>query len=212
MGGCCSTKGSADDEVVVELNDAVVNACVQCKAGKHGPDVQVKSTDTGNFSVTGSGGIMLGSCSLDCDVAYWEVKVVKGGKGVNIGLKKYRPKQPCDLGGQLATQSNDGKGADPCWILQHEHLGKSREGEGFREGDVVGVHWDQTDFPMVSFSLNGDFLPSASITRIRPAQDIYPAVSCAAGAAVEVCFDGTLFVHKPIAGKFCQIICASSLI
>jgi len=29
---------------------------------------------------------------------------------------------------------------------------------------------------------------------------------------VELCFDGTLFLHKPIAPKFLQIICASSLI
>jgi len=211
MGGCCSRKGEEADEVVVELNDTVVNACVQCRAGKHGEGVTVKTTDKGNYHVgAAAGGTLLGSCSLDCDVAYWEVKVVKGGPGVNIGLKKFVPKRPCALDGELVSGTNDGKGADPCWIIQKENLGKGKK--EFQDGDVIGVHWDQTDFPMVSFTLNGEFLPSASITRIRPAQDIYPAVSVANGSEVEICFDGSLFAHKPAAAKFLQIICASSLI
>ena len=151
MGSCCSKKGSENDEVVIELNDPVVNTCVQCRAGNHGAGLRVKSTDKGNYNITATeaGGTVLGSCSLDCDVAYWEVKVVKGGNGVNIGLKKYKPKQPCDLSGLLDTQNNDGKETDPCWLLKREHLGEDRRTEGFREGDIVGVHWDQTDFPMV---------------------------------------------------------------
>ena len=142
-------------------------------------------------------------------VAYWEVKIVKGGAGVNIGLKKYVAKRPIPLDGKLETETNDGKGSEPCWILQRDLMGKQTT---LNDGDVIGIHWDQTDFPMVSFTLNGVFLPSASITRIRPAQDIFPAVSCADGSVAEVCFDGSNFAFKPIASKYTAIVCASSLI
>lgn len=72
MGGCCSSKKSnstASDEVVIELNSQVVNV-MQCKAGKHGNGVSVStSRDSGKVIVTGlsAGGILLGSCALDCD-------------------------------------------------------------------------------------------------------------------------------------------------
>jgi hypothetical protein len=211
--GCCSSK-EEKDEVVIELNTAT-NAAVQCRKGKCAEGLEVTSLENGNLLVKGlkTGGIMLGSCALDCDVAYWEVKVHKipstNEGGVHIGLKKFQVKTPVPLTGSLQSD-NDGKGEAPSWNLSRSALGKDRT--DLKEGDVVGVHWDQTDFPMVSFTLNGAFLPKASITRIRPAQDIFPAVSVAAGCALEVCFDAANFAHKPISSKFGGIICASSLI
>lgn len=228
--GCCSSSEDTD-EVVIELN-TTTNAAVQCHKGRSAEGLHITNADNGNIIVkaasSDSGGIMLGSCSLDCDVAYWEVKIIKNktnnedkdesknsGSGIGIGLKKFQAKNPVPLTGFISNSDNDGKGASPSWSLNTVHLGKSKEKEltDFKEGDIIGVHWDQTDFPMVSFTLNGNFLPNASITRIRPAQDIYPAISIhGSNQIVEVVFDSANFTHKPLSSKFGGIICASSLI
>lgn len=190
----------------MELND-VTNAAVQCYAGKTGRNALVKRTEAGDFRIRGEG-TMVGSCSLDCDIAFWEIKVLKGADDVQIGLKKFSPKRPVSLDGQL-TGDNDGKGSAPQWALKREFL---PQGQKLKAGDVVGVHWDQTDFPMVCFTLNGTFLPNASITRIRPAQDIYPAVSVSGEGEVEARFAGGTFEHSPMASKFTPIVCATNLI
>jgi hypothetical protein len=205
MGGCCSS--SEDDVEVVELNN-VTNAAVQCQGGKCGSNIKMSRSEGGDFKVSGSG-VMLGSCCLDCDIAYWEIKVLKGGASVNIGLKKFHAKRPVSLEGTLKSE-NDGKGNEPEWVLLREYLPK--DCPELKEGDVIGVHWDQTDFPMVCFTLNGVFLPNASITRIRPAQDIYPAISVVGDGQVLTRFSGDNFEHKPIASKFVPIVCATNLI
>lgn len=201
--GCCP---SSDEEVVVELND-VTNAAVQCNAGMAGKNTLVKRTEAGDYHISGQG-TMVGSCSLDCDIAFWEVKLLREADSVQVGLAKFNPKRPVPLEGEL-TGDNDGKGAAPQWVLKREFL---PQGQKLQEGDVVGVHWDQTDFPMVCFTLNGVFLPNASITRIRPAQDIYPAVSVSGKGEAEARFAGGTFEFKPMASKFTPIVCATNLI
>ena len=111
--GCCSSK--EDDLEVVELN-TTTNAAVQCKVGKCGAKVKVRQNEAGDYLVSGEG-TMIGSCGLDCDIAYWEIKVVKGAADVNIGLKRFTPKRPVSLDETLKSD-NDGKGVAPEWILQ----------------------------------------------------------------------------------------------
>jgi len=82
-----------------------------------------------------------------------------------------------------------------------------------KEGDVVGVYWDQTDMPMLSFALNGEKISDQySTNRIRPTQDIYPAVSVKKDSTSCVMFDGQTFAYPPSSTKFGAIICSTNII
>ena len=139
----------------------------------------------------------MGSCSLDCDTAFWEVVVGKNPSGLKIGVKRFQPKKPSPLTGELDPKSGD------AWIL---------EGVELNEGDVIGVCWDQTDLPMLSFCRNGEFLSSGAITRIRPSNDLYPAISLSQDTTCEVIFNGDSFIKASPLPKFKMIVCATSLI
>ena len=89
------------------------------------------------------------------------------------------------------------------WYLKYTEL---------KEGDVVGIYWDQTDFPMLNFSVNGKMLQNYAINRIRPSSDIYPAVSVQSGSSCAFGFDGEHFKYPPSSNKFKMIVCATSLI
>ena len=142
----------------------------------------------------------MGSCSLDCDTAFWEVVLGKKPEGIRVGIKRCTKQSTIQLSGQL---DGKGEGESPSWCL---------EGHSFKEGDVIGVCWDQTDLPMLSFTLNGAILPTGSITRIRPANDIYPAVSLTKESTCEIIFDGAHFLKSAPSSKFSMIVCATSLI
>lgn len=101
---------------------------------------------------------------------------------------------------------------DDAANLSPEQISWYLESTELKEGDVVGVYWDQTDFPMLNFSLNGKLIPNSSVNRIRPSQDIFPAVSIQAGSICEIGFDGDNFIYPPVASKFKGIVCATSLI
>jgi hypothetical protein len=191
---------SDEDEVVIELGSAT-NAAVTCKCGAFGPNVKaITDSATNNISIEGSG-IALGSCPLDCDTAYWEVKIGPNPANICLGVKRYNAKKAAPLTGTLLDNNPDDN-----FIL------KLPTGTELKSGDVVGIFWDQTDLPMLSFALNGVDLPSASYTRIRPAQDITPAVSVCDGAICQFVFDGNHFTHPPKSCKFKMIVCATSLI
>lgn len=136
---------------------------------------------------------------MDCDVAYFEVKIGRNNPHcTKVGVKKGNKKN-MDLSGFLEQVEGS---ESPSWVFDYPDL---------KEGDVVGVHWDQTDLPMLSFTLNGIEFTQAAITRVRPAQDIFPAVSMKAGSC-ELIFDEDGFLHKPKSSKFKMIVCATSLI
>ncbi len=145
----------------------------------------------------------MGSCPIDCDTGYFEVKL--GNKATNdtirVGVKRYNPKKNADLSGQLDAPSELFPGF--CFTSQKVTL---------KAGDVIGVHWDQTDLPMLSFTVNGVEIAEAAINRIRPSNEIYPAVSLSGGADCAVIFADQDFSFKPRASKFKMIVCATSLI
>lgn len=205
MGGCC-TKPEDD---VIEVTNVMTNNCM-CKSGARGPKVNAKLDESKNIISVSGHGVLLGSCPLDGDTAYWEIIVGKNPEGLRIGLKKFAKFKDdsggaAELTGVLGDDSSNGtNSAYPTWALV--------DGE-YKEGDVIGVYWDQTDMPMLSFSKNGEMLPSScGANRVRPAHDIYPAVSVKDGATCCVMFDGDHFAHPPAGSKFKAIICASSLI
>ena len=94
---------------------------------------------------------------------------------------------------------------DTVWLFD-----KSRH--SLKSGDVVGFYWDQTALPMLSFTVNGEDMPSLSINRVRPAVDVFPSVSVKGKSTVTFCFNGDSFRHPPKSSKFAMIVCASQLI
>lgn len=208
---CCCFKGNAasegkinkskkSEQNEIELSSNAVNSMVMCKVGVKGKQ-SIVNVDSGSNIIQVSGrGTVLGSCALDCDTAFWQVKVGNNPSGIKIGVKRWVAKRPvsCD---ELLT--GDAGGDEPNWILSNYEL---------KTDDVVGVYWDQTDFPILSFSVNNVDIPEASIHRIRPAIDILPAVSVDKGSTCEIIFDGNSFTHKPKSSKFKMIVCATSLI
>ena len=104
--------------------------------------------------------IDFGSSILDCDIGYWEVEVGDNPKGCRVGIKRFNHKKgPVSLDGGLEA----GEKVPSCWILEPRDLD-----EEIKKGQVIGIHWDQSDFPMVSFTIDGRLHSKASITRVRP--------------------------------------------
>lgn len=202
MAFCCcfKSKSKKDSDSNVELSESVTNSAVTCKCGSVGKNVKVQHDTTTNiYTCTGSG-TFLGSCALDCDTAFWQVRVGANPCDVRIGVKRFVSKKSINLDNGLEHEDTD----SPAWWYQGDRQ--------LQTGDVVSIYWDQTDLPMVSFAINGEDIHTASITRIRPACDVLPAISVANNASAEVIFDETSFVHPPKSKKFKMIVCAMSVI
>lgn len=200
--GCCLVR-ARDEGKETEMTEQTINVTLTCKAGCKGKGVTVNDdTTSSGFKLSGKG-VLIGSCPLDCDTARWEVVIGKlnGGK-IDIGVKRYHPKTPCNLDNSLPEGKDDAN--SQAWFLEDCSL---------KEGDVVGIYWDQTDFPMLSFTLNGTLLRSNSISRIRPSSDVYPAVSVSGGeGSCTVIFNEKGFRFPSISSKFKMIICSSSIL
>jgi hypothetical protein len=179
---------------------STTNVACMVKLGAKGSQVKSKlKNETNTYTIEGHG-TALGSCSLDCDTGYWEVHIGKNPKGIQIGVVRFNSKKPTSL---EAPMDGKGEGVTPSWCLSDTEL---------KEGDVVGVCWDQTDLPMLSFCLNGNLIATGSVTRIRPANDVCPAVSVEEGSSCEIVFDGNHFLKPCPSSKFTMIVCATSLI
>ena len=227
---CCCFKGKSategkngknnkSTEKDIELSSNAVNSMVMCKVGACGKQTVVNIDSSTNIIQVSGRGTVLGSCALDCDTAFWQVKVGNNPsvthslthslthspthsltQGVKIGVKRWVAKKPVSCDDILSGNTT---GDEPSWILNNYEL---------KTGDVIGVYWDQTDFPILSFTVNSIDIPEASVHRIRPAIDILPAVSVEKGSSCEIIFDGNSFTHKPKSNKFKMIVCATSLI
>ena len=193
----------------MEMQDSVTNATVVCRAGKKGDHVSVKEDHScSGYSISGTG-TMVGSCALECDIAYWEVILGKNPSKVRIGIKRYNPKKAVALNDHSIDQPLDKTKKDTHWLLDPEALGKDVV---LKEGSIVGVHFDQSDFPMLSFTVDGKLHSNASVTRIRPTQDLIAAVSVEEGGTATVIFNEDGFKQKPWAGKFKAIVASTNLI
>jgi hypothetical protein len=198
MGCCCSKRNREDDSIPLSN---IPNTCVTSKVGKVGSNVRVTPVSSnGSFLISGNG-TAVGSCILECDSAYWEVKIGDKPEGLCIGVKRFDDSKSQSLDGYLDNESD--KHGEEAWCLH---------GVTFVKDDVVGVYWDQIDRPMLSFSLNGVALPQASHTRVRPANNIVPAVSVHDGSTCSFIFDEKHFLFPPKSSRYGMIVCATSLI
>ncbi|RYY83338.1 hypothetical protein EON63_11440 [archaeon] len=162
--GCLCSKTS--EEEVIELSP-VTNTAVMCKAGKKGDKVQVTHTTEG-YGVKGNG-IFIGSCPLDCDTGRWEVQVVKGGGKVCVGIIRHRTEKANRKTDNTNLESTSAS-TNPWSVDMNKTLADYAQSDTcpafffdpslLNDGDVVGVYWDQTDMPMLSFSVNGKVMHS----------------------------------------------------
>ena len=187
---CCASRHDYDDSDDEGIETPMSNVNL-CQAGLTSGDL--KAEEKGGVYTTSGKGVLIGSCALECDTAYWEVVVGKDAANLKIGVVRFDSK----------TQKKAPNLDKDAWALDKETL---------KEGDVIGVHWDQTDLPMLSFTKNGERCVS-SVNRIRPSNNIYAAVEAtSAKVTCQVVFDGRHFKSKPLASKFSAIVCATSII
>ena len=187
---CCSKRREYDED-----DDEIELSANNCKIGliSEGMTITPKRTNEEGAYVVNGKGIAMGSCPLECDTAYWEVMLGKNPENVKIGVVRFDPK----------TDKKPTPISKDKWQLEDDSL---------KEGDVVGIHWDQTDLPMLSFTKNGDRITS-SVNRIRPSNNIYAAVELAsANASATLVFDGRFFDFEPLASKFGAIVSATNII
>jgi len=206
LSSCPCFKSNRTEDIAIELQTNVIqgtNDNVTCKSGNHGEKIKI-ILENGIYNISGSG-IALGSCPLDCDTGYWEIRVGNNPLGVLIGLKRYKNKKDkqTTITSSLNGNLNDEDNESPNWIFKGKEL---------KINDVIGIYWNQTDLPMVSFTLNGEMISNASINRIRPAIDIFPAISLLDGSTCDMIYSQEKFLFPPKSSKFSQIVCATSII
>eukprot|EP00941_MAST-03F_sp_MAST-3F-sp1_P005700 g5700.t1 len=148
-----------------------------------------------NFVIIGDG-TALANAALHQSRAYWEVKVLEAGDfsiGVSHRLK------PEHLNGQLGDNSRH------SWGLRVD----GNSGLLAKTGDIFSVSLDQSEIPVLHFSLNGVRLENRSIRGIRGL--VFPAMSVTNGSRLDANFGPTAFVHEPPKG-FAGIIRAQDIL
>lgn len=202
--GCLCFKGRGNQEDgIEEININVTNSAVTCKPGFKGSKVQVQQTENFSYKVSGSG-ILLGSCPLDADTARWEVVLGSDTANIQVGIMRYRQKEASKILEDDLAKHESSADNNTAWRLSTQ--------QPLKKGDVIGIFWDQTDLPMLSFSINGELVSQASVNRIRPSTEIFPAISLSGNAEAELIFDERAFKCPAISTKFKMIICSTSII
>ena len=134
MGCCCSSSNKKDSNAEVkaelQLNPIKNNEAVSCKNGLCGSYVKFAyNEEKKTYDVEGTG-TALGSCALDCDVAYFEVRIGNlNPQGVKVGLKRISKKQT-NLSGLLDDDSSNDGGSSQAWtFVPNNSYGPLKEGD-----------------------------------------------------------------------------------
>ena len=225
MGCCCSSEESADT-AIEEVELETRNVANMPKIGLHSKHMKIARIDHGLFKIKGKG-VALSSCMLEADIAYWEVVIpssssrTSGKENVMVGVSRFMKNQK---GTPILDTPVDFTAVNECGdnnvsvkalpTQQVPFWGMPVSIHNHEKDTVVGVHFDQTDLPMLSFTVNDELQFSKSINRIKPSQNLYVSVSIPDGCENEciVIFDDAHFKGKPSANKFGPLICSSSLI
>eukprot|EP00300_Choanocystis_sp_HF-7_P001361 c11102_g1_i1.p1 GENE.c11102_g1_i1~~c11102_g1_i1.p1 ORF type:complete len:197 (+),score=34.19 c11102_g1_i1:1130-1720(+) len=177
MTGCCGPcvhyfrsllqkKGKSGKSV--ELKSISVDAPVNIKILAHGAGVSANG-----LRVKG-GGSALASSMLEQDASYWEIHVVKTGT-ISVGVS--RRASPEELASPVGSNPNS--------------FGSTWRPLELQVGDVVGVCFGQSSFPMLDFTVNGVEAEGRSVVRVRG--DVFPIVSVSDGAEVLFVFSDFKF-------------------
>eukprot|EP00300_Choanocystis_sp_HF-7_P025058 c2670_g1_i2.p1 GENE.c2670_g1_i2~~c2670_g1_i2.p1 ORF type:complete len:161 (-),score=39.45 c2670_g1_i2:110-592(-) len=143
-----------------------------------------------NGGVVEGEGTLLVNLQLEQDAAYWEVVVVRPGT-ISAGLSKHDPSQ---------IESTIGEGT--------QSFGSTWTAQELKEGDVIGICFQQSDFPMLSFTLNGLVDDGRSVKRFRG--DTFPAVTVKDSAQIRFEFDN--FKYQPPTSRFVAVMVAKNML
>lgn len=144
-----------------------------------------------SFAVSGEG-TALASSSVEQERAYWEVRVLKPG-AIRVGVSQLQAKQA--LASALQAAGPLSWSVDAAVGARAGGGGSSGGGGGCKEDDVVGVAFDQSEKPVVRFTLNGEPQPAWTLQGVKGT--VYPAVSVGDGAICDCCFSSGLFDYTP---------------
>lgn len=224
--GCCCSSEDVDTASSGEVELETRNVANMPKIGLHSKFMKIARIDHGLFKIKGKG-VALSSCMLEADIAYWEMVIpARPANGaltekVMVGVSRFmkNQKETPILDTPIDFAAVDEGGDNSALVKSHPTLqvpfwGMPVSIPSNEKDTVIGVHFDQTDLPMLSFTVNDELQLSKSINRIKPSQNLYVSVSIPQGYEDEciVIFDDAHFKGKPAANKFGPLICSSSLI
>lgn len=174
MGGCCSCCGCSQDssdgggtDKEMELQAQKSKKALSISETMSAPTIIRKTSNT----ISGQG-LALAGVTIEQDVAYWEwhmkapskktMESILFGVTAKKDAKFYQdlPPEKCK------TIEEDG----PSQVNGTQWMRRI----DFENGDVIGVAIQQSDLPMVQFSLNGEPLHISAINRFQGT--MYPAI------------------------------------
>lgn len=149
-----------------------------------------EDVEANGLTVSGSG-TALAAAMLEQDAAYWEIVVGQAGT-IAAGVSQRQAKDA------LGATLGDGKAS----------FGSLWGALELQAGDVLGVCLGLSDYPMLTYYLNGSLLDERAVDRVKG--DVYPAVSVADGA--EVTFLFTDFKQSPPSSRFDPVMIAREIL
>jgi len=109
----------------------------------------------------------------------------------------------------LPSVDDDKQGPRKGWVVESCVL-YAPALQQLKEGDVVGIAVQLSDFPMLQFFLNGEHLGGCDVSRVSGT--VYPAVSVSGGAVLHVHFGDDKWAHDPPSAAFQPILMAKDVI
>lgn len=215
MGGCCSSCCVSEDS-----NDAGTAKEMELQAQKSRKALAISETMSAptivrkNPNTISGQGLALAGVIIEQDVAYWEwymqAPPQKNMESILFGVTgKKDAKFYQDLSPET-IKSTEEKGPSQVngtqWMRRID----------FENGDVIGVAVQQSDLPMVQFSLNGEPLHISAINRFQGT--VYPAIYLPFSTddqgvvATLVVDEASLKYAKSFGDRFGPIIVARSIV
>lgn len=175
-------------------------------------------------------GTVLANQAIDQDRSYWEVKIEalpppvgdveedpfaaavtgKSGQGglCRIGVCENLSSQ--ELAGHVPSVDDGSSGEGRKGFVVESCVLYAPTLEQLKRGDVVGVAVQLSDFPMISFYLNGSRLSGCDVQRFQGT--VFPAVSVSNGAVLTVHFPSSAWVHRPPTASFQPLLRSQDMI
>eukprot|EP00934_Nitzschia_sp_Nitz4_P006669 Nitzschia sp. Nitz4//scaffold113_size70149//38471//39205//NITZ4_005952-RA/size70149-augustus-gene-0.85-mRNA-1//1//CDS//3329533347//6659//frame0 len=209
MGGCCSCCSSEDQgpsAQELELQQQKAKAALSISPKLSSPEIQISSQ-----KVSGQG-LALAGASIEQDMAYWEWHVSLE-KNVHVDTVQFgvSGKKDRQFYENLKNVEEPPEEGSPSQINGTQWM----RAIDVENGDVVGVAVQQSDLPMVQFTLNGEPLHISAINRFRgtvhPSIHI-PASAQAKGFAAALVVDESAFKHESPGGRFGHLLVARSIV
>ena len=209
MGCCGSTDAQGSPEAFADYAHVA-----SLSADRAGIDVRLSGE-----RVLGQGTV-LADQAVDQDRSYWEVRIEalpppvgdveedpfakgvmgKPGQGGLCRIGVCENLQGKDLAGHVPSVDDATSGRGRKGFVVESCVLYAPALQQLKKGDVIGVAVQLSDFPMISFHLNGSHLGGCDVQRFQGT--VFPAVSVSSGAVLAVHFPESAWVHRPPTESF----------